>query len=83
MPFKVTESSNLTFRFSAFNFLNRPNVSFENLDPTAYTLNYTQTVSGANVNSALANAINDNANFGTANFRAGRRIMEMSLRYDF
>src|SRR6185437_3663180 len=81
--FRVTEGSNMTLRFSAFNFLNHPNVSFSGLDPSAYTLNYTQTVTGANVNSAIANAINDNVGFGTAKFKAGRRIMEMSLRYDF
>lgn len=81
--FKVTDNSNLAFRFSGFNFLNHPNVSFSNLDPSAYTLNYTQTVTGANINTAVTNAVNDNAGFGTAKFKAGRRILELSLRYNF
>jgi hypothetical protein len=81
--FKVTEGSNLSFRFSAFNFLNHPNVSFSGLDPSAYTLNYTQTVTGTSVNEATANAVNDNTGFGTAKFKTGRRIMELSLRYEF
>jgi len=81
--FKVTDSSNLAFRFAAFNFLNHPNISFDGLDPTAFKLDYTQTVSGGNVNSAVTNAVNDNVNFGTAKFAAGRRIVEMSFRYTF
>lgn len=81
--FQVTESSNLAIRFSAFNFPNHPNVSFSSLDPSAYTLAYTETVTGANVNSAITNATNDNTGFGTAKFKAGRRILEMSLRYEF
>jgi hypothetical protein len=81
--FRVTDSSNLAFRLSAFNFPNHPNTSFSNLDPSAYTLAYTETVTGANVNSAIANATNTNTGFGTASLKAGRRILEMSVRYEF
>ena len=81
--FKVNDRSNVSFRFAAFNFINHPNISFSGLDTTATKLDFTQTVSGASVNSAVTNAVNDNANFGKANFAAGRRIVEISLRYNF
>ena len=81
--FKVTEHDSLSLRFSGFNFLNHPVVSFSSLDPSAYTLNYTGTVNGSSANGAIASATNNNTNFGSANFKAGRRIVEMSLRYDF
>ena len=81
--FKVGDHGNMSLRFSGFNFPNHPVVSFSGLDPSAYTLNYTSTVNGSNANSAITSATNKNATFGTANFKAGRRILEMSLRYDF
>ncbi len=81
--FKVADRGNVSLRFSGFNFLNHPVTSFSNLDPSAYTLNYTQTTGGADANSAIASATNNNTGFGTAKFKAGRRILEMSLRYDF
>jgi hypothetical protein len=40
-------------------------------------------VTGSNAKAAILSATNNNTNFGTANFKAGRRILEMSLRYDF
>lgn len=81
--FKVNDRSNLAFRLAAFNFINHPNISFLGLDPTATRLDFTQTVTGQNLNSAVTNAVNDNANFGTANFSAGRRVAEVSLKYTF
>jgi hypothetical protein len=81
--FKVGDRGNLSLRFSGFNFINHPVVSFSSLDNSAYVLNYTSTVSGPSANAAIASAQNNNTNFGTAKFKAGRRILEMSLRYDF
>jgi hypothetical protein len=81
--FSLGDHGNLSLRVAAFNFINHPNISFSGLDTTATQLNYTQTVTGASVNTAVANGVNDNANFGTANFAAGRRIIELSLRYNF
>jgi hypothetical protein len=81
--FKLSDRGSLSLRVAAFNFINHPNISFSSLDTTATKLDFTQTVTGASVNSAVANAVNDNTNFGTANFAAGRRIVELSLRYNF
>ena len=48
-----------------------------------YTLLFNQTLPGADLNQVLNTARTSSTNFGTATYKTGRRIMEMSLRYEF
>ncbi len=79
----INEHNNLALRVAAFNFINHPITSFSSQDATAYTINYNQMPATQNANNALLGATNVNTNFGTANYKTGRRILELSLRYDF
>ncbi len=71
-------------RVAAFNFINHANNTFTAVNPNNYTLNFSDSSNSLNVNQALA-ASNASANpqFGYAPLREGRRIMSLSLRYDF
>jgi hypothetical protein len=73
--FTVGEKSKLRFRYAAFNFLNHPLHSFG----TPYALQSTLQMSGA----TAATAVSSNPNFGYAPLTVGRRLSEISLKYEF
>jgi len=81
--FTIREKDHLQFRVASYNFLNRANYTFSSLYPGSYGLNFTQTETGTNLNSDLSNATNQQANFGSTPIRTGRRIMEISVKYQF
>ncbi|AXC12658.1 Oar protein [Acidisarcina polymorpha] len=81
--FRLTEGSGIVFRFASFNVLNRPNTSFSGLASQEYTLLFNQTQTGADLGNIISGAKTSSTNFGTATYKTGRRIMEMSLRYEF
>lgn len=79
----VTEKSTVQLRIAAFNFLNHANTTFDQSDSEAYTLNFNTTSTTQNLPGALSQARSQNAGFGFAPLRSGRRILELALRYDF
>jgi len=81
--FKVTDKQNLQLRVAAFNFINRANYTFSNLFPGGYSMNFTQSQGATDINADLAAAKNQNANFGFAPIRTGRRVVEVSVKYAF
>jgi hypothetical protein len=77
--FSIREKQHLQLRLAAFNFLNTPNVSFNQNDPSNLTLAF----QGATVGKPLT--INDltHPNFGTTNIKYGSRLLEISAKYSF
>ncbi len=80
--FKVTERQSVQFRAAAFNFINHANTSFTGTAPHELNLLLTSSSSGT-VSQGLAGARSNYGDFGFANLKEGRRIMELALRYDF
>jgi hypothetical protein len=75
---KITENQNAQIKFSATNFLNHPLTSFDSSNGQNLDLNYTKGV--------LATTGQANGGtwvFGVPNEKFGRRVLEMSLRYNF
>lgn len=70
----LKENKNLQFQLSAFNVINRPNYSFSSKFPAEQELIFNGT--------SLANT-SLSPNFGFAQFRFGRRISEVSIKYNF
>jgi hypothetical protein len=81
--FQVADKQRLQFRVAAFNVINRANYTFSNLFPGGYSMNFSQTLNSADINQDLAQATNQNGNFGFAPIRTGRRVMEISVKYAF
>ena len=83
----LKEGQSLHLRFAAFNFLNHPIPSFNSNDPAEYTLSYSYTNPNINNPSSpatLASIPNANAaSFGHADLKSGRRVVELSLKYNF
>ncbi len=79
--FRLNEHHSFQLRGAAFNFINHPLTSFTGVDSTATVLNFTNT--GTSLAQGLGSATSQNANFGYARLKEGRRILELALRYDF
>jgi hypothetical protein len=76
--FKITESQNAEIKFSATNFLNHPLISFDQSNGQNLSLNYT---TGALVTQGTQSGAD--WVYGVPNEKFGRRVLEMSLRYNF
>lgn len=75
---KITENQNAQIKFSATNFLNHPLTSFDQSNDQNLKLNSS---SGVIATSGTANG--STWRYGVPNEKFGRRILEMSLRYNF
>lgn len=73
--FSIGEGKRLRFRYAAFNFLNHPLHSFG----TPYQNQSTLILDGT----STANARSINPNFGYAPLTIGRRLSELSLKFEF
>ena len=79
----VYDKSSLQLKIAAFNFINHGLTTFDASDQEAYTLNFNTTATSQDIPTALSQARSVNPGFGLAPLHAGRRILEVSLRYDF
>lgn len=74
--FKVGEKRDIQLQLSGFNVINRPNYSFSGKFPGEQTLYYNGTTA-ANASPTFP------GQFGKAQFRFGRRVSEISVKYNF
>jgi hypothetical protein len=77
--FQIRGQQNLTFRASAFNFLNHPLTTLSSAFTNQFYLNY----NNPNSTTFAQNSSNASAGFGSLPFKTGRRIMELSVKYNF
>lgn len=77
--FHFMKEQAIQFRVSAFNFLNRPLTTFTGDFTNEYQLNLTNT-NGTAFNQGEADP---SLGFGTAAYKTGRRILELSAKYTF
>jgi hypothetical protein len=75
---KITENQNAQIKFSATNFLNHPLTSFDSSNGQNLDLKYT---TGVLATTGQANG--GSWVFGVPNEKFGRRVLEMSARYNF
>jgi len=73
--FKITESKNLQFRISGYNFLNHPLSSFP--DASNLTLNFVQDPAKG------YSFTQTNANFGKTTVKQGGRVVEFAMKFYF
>jgi hypothetical protein len=78
--FNFNKDQNIQFRISAFNFINRANPTFTSDFNNEYTLNLTNPTYGAGFNQGTNNAA---LGFGQAPYETGRRVLELSAKYNF
>jgi hypothetical protein len=76
--FRITEGQNAQVKFSATNFLNHPLISFDQSNANNLNLNYT-----TGVMQDTGSASGSTWLYGVPNEKFGRRVLEMSLRYNF
>jgi hypothetical protein len=86
--FKVTEGSSIQLKIAAFNVINHGNNTFSSVNVSNYTMDINETNNGGALNQALQSSTVSNGapgvnQFGAAPLRTGRRVTELSLRYDF
>ncbi len=77
--FRLSGESNLQFRLSGFNFINHALTSFSGAFPNEYTLTLTNPT-GTSFNQGVNNRA---SGFGSAIYETGRRVTELSLKYNF
>ncbi len=77
--FKIVKEQSVQLRVAAFNFLNLPLTSFNGDFQNEYQANLTNQA-GTAFNQG---AVDPSLGFGTAAYKTGRRIMELSLKYSF
>ncbi len=80
---KLGAKESLQFQLSAFNFINRPNWSFSSKFPTEQTLIANGTGFNYIGNSGTGAGYGFPSDFGNAQFRFGRRVVEISAKYNF
>jgi hypothetical protein len=80
-----SEARNIQVRYSAFNFLNHANTTFDtSVNPSALILSYSNGAAAQQVSDALSTAANSNAStFGYAPQRVGRRVTEVQVKFNF
>jgi hypothetical protein len=76
--FKVGEKRDFQFQFSAFNAINRANYSFSSKFQTEQELLFTQKPGTTGLQNTAPPA-----DFGFAQFRFGRRVSEITMKYNF
>ena len=77
--FSIHEQQNLQFRVAAFNFINHPLTTLSSAFNNQYQLNYFL----PNSNTFAQNSSYTGSGFGVLPFSTGRRIMELSAKYNF
>jgi hypothetical protein len=77
--FGKSENKKLQFRFSGYNFLNHPLLTFVKNDPNLNLSYKAVTDPVTNVTSFVLN----NPNFGTANNKTGHRILQGAIKFSF
>jgi hypothetical protein len=77
--FNLPKEQVVQLRVAAFNFLNSPLTSFSGNFSNEYQINLTSQT-GTAFNQGVADP---SLGFGTASYKVGRRIMEVSLKYSF
>ncbi len=75
----IHNEQNVTFRLSAFNFINHPLTTTTSAFNNQYTLNFTE----PNATGFQQNGSNSGNGFGTLPYKTGRRILEVSAKYSF
>jgi hypothetical protein len=80
--FKVSERRNLQFRLAAFNFLNHPLTSFNPVGDGSLTWNATVPLGHTGITS-LSQLDPTDQNFGYAQRKMGRRVVELGIKYEF
>jgi hypothetical protein len=78
--FSVGEGRRIQLRAAAFNFLNHPEVSFNNNDSSNLSLG---NLLGATAGAPLSTAVLGHKNFGIANVKYGSRLLELSGKFTF
>ncbi len=73
------EAQNLIFRLSAFNFVNHPLQTLSTAFNNEYQLNFTNPTG----TTYAQNGSNPALGFGTFPYKTGRRVAEVSLKYNF
>jgi hypothetical protein len=78
--FSFPHEQSLQLRFAAFNFLNHPLTSFTGNFTNETTLSLNNSAVGATPQSAV---YDPTSRFGFADYKEGRRVVEVSLKYSF
>ena len=80
------DGQSLHLRLAAFNFLNHPINSFNGNESQNYTLSFNHqdlTITNPASPAVLSSISNVNTNFGRIDLKSGRRVVELSLKYNF
>ncbi len=78
--FSLPHEQSILFRLSAFNFINHPLTSFTGNFTNEYSLNLTDLSTNATSGAAK---YDPTTRFGFADYKQGRRVAELSLKYSF